>query len=240
MSKKQNKTRLIILIIILVLSIGLLFYVVRSSPKNYKNVTFTETLPAGTTLEEESEMIVVYGDSRSGHEIHRKIIAEIQKKKPIAVFHTGDLVNNGEDLTDWNIFNDITLDLRNTTDFYPALGNHEKNAYRYYENFELPNNEQWYSVEFDNIHFIVLDTNTNLDIDSEQYSWLENDLKKKEDGIEFTAVIFHHPIYNTGSHEEDEKGLKESVVPLFEENDIDIVFSGHEHNYERSINNEVY
>ena len=58
-------------------------------------------------------------------------------------------------------------------DFYPALGNHERDSQLFFDNFSLPNNEQWYSLEINGIHFIVLDSNSDTSGTSEQYRWLK-------------------------------------------------------------------
>jgi hypothetical protein len=55
------------------------------------------------------------------------------------------------------------------------------------------------------------------------------------DSIKFIVVVLHHPPYSTGPHTEDEAGLRETVVPLFERYGVDMVFAGHDHSYERSF-----
>jgi len=187
-----------------------------------------------------SQPIVIYGDSRTGHQTHQKIVDEIIKIKPSLVFHAGDLVEDGLIPDQWASFNEITSDLIKIAEFYPVLGNHENNSSLYFDNFVLPNNERWYSVEKDNLHFIVLDSNSDCSIDSEQYLWLEDDLKNISTNIKFAIAIFHHPPFNTGSHDEDEKGLRQSIVPLFKKYGVDIVFNGHDHDYERSLYNDIY
>lgn len=185
--------------------------------------------------------IVVYGDTRTNHSVHQAIVDRILLRKPDVVFHTGDLVTNGRKEKQWKTFNEITENLCKLCEFFPALGNHENNAKLYFDNFELPNNEIWYSIEINNIHFIVLDSNTSLQIDSEQYNWLENDLKNIDrDKIKFVAAIFHHPPFSTGISAEDEKHLRKSIIPLFEKYYVDIVFNGHDHCYERCFYNGIY
>ena len=184
--------------------------------------------------------IIIYGDTRTGHSVHGQIIELIRNNRPDAVFHVGDLVNNGNSQSDWDIFNEITGELRSETDFYPALGNHEYQSDLYFDNFELPNNEQWYSVELHGIHFIVLNTCVDIGPGSEQYLWLVSDLSNIGDNIKYTAAIFHHPAYNTGQHIEDEKDLREKIMPLFNQYGVDIVFAGHDHNYERSYCGGIY
>ena len=187
-----------------------------------------------------SSPIIIYGDSRTDHQIHQKIVDEIIKTKPVLVFHTGDLEEDGLNPDQWTIFNDIVSDLVKITQFYPALGNHENNSHFYFDNFDLPNNERWYSVEKDNLQFIVLDSNSDCSIGSEQHLWLEGDLQNINENIKFVIAIFHHPPFSTGSHTEDEKGLRQTIVPLFEKYGVAIVFNGHDHDYERSLCNNIY
>jgi len=187
-----------------------------------------------------SATIIIYGDSRTGHQIHQKIINEIIKTKPAIVFHTGDLAEDGLNPAQWDTFNEIVSDLVKITQFYPALGNHENNSPLYFDNFVLPNNERWYSVEKDNLYFIVLDSNSDCSIGSEQYLWLENNLQNINKNIKFIIAIFHHPSFSTGPHDEDEKGLRQTIVPLFEQYGVDIVFNGHDHDYEMSLYNNIY
>lgn len=187
-----------------------------------------------------SHPIVIYGDSRTNHQTHQKIVDEIIKLEPGVIFHTGDLVENGLNLAQWTTFNQIVSGLMEIAEFYPALGNHENNSPLYFDNFTLPNNERWYSVEKDNLHFIVLDSNSDCSISLEQYLWLENDLQNINENIKFVIAIFHHPPFSTGPHTEDEKDLRQNIIPLFEQYGIDIVFNGHDHDYERSLYNNTY
>lgn len=183
---------------------------------------------------------IVYGDSRTNHEEHQTIVDAILELEPKVVFHTGDLVENGNDPDLWATFNEITKDLRDSADFYPAIGNHENNSQLYFDNFELPNNERWYSVEIhEDIEFIILDSTSDLSLSSDQYHWLMHTLHDMPEDS-FIAVLFHHPLYSTGAHEEDEMNIRQYLEPLFDQYDVDIVFSGHDHCYERLLVNDIY
>jgi len=184
--------------------------------------------------------LLVYGDTRTNHNIHQQIVDLILPHQPSTVFHSGDLVNNGNLSSDWDIFNTITSQLRLMSEFYPALGNHEYQSRLYFDNFDLPNNEQWYSVERNHIHFIILNSCVATYIGSEQYQWLEADLASVPDSVKFIAAIFHHPPYSTGPHTEDELDLRQTFVPLFEQYGVDIAFNGHDHDYERSYCGGIY
>jgi len=187
-----------------------------------------------------SQAIVVYGDSRSGHATHEIIVDLIGSTDPIAVFHTGDLVDEGLDRTEWDHFNEIASELIENTEFYPARGNHDLPLDTFLDNFVLPNNERWYSIELAGIHFIVLDSNYDTGEYSLQYRWLEAELKSMQNKTDFIAVVMHHPPFSTGTNIQDEKGLRHTLVPLFKAYGVDIVFSGHFHGYERLMADGIY
>lgn len=187
-----------------------------------------------------SQRIVIYGDTRTDHVAHKRIVDAIMKERPTAVFHTGDLVEDGLNPNHWTIFNGIISPLIKTARFYPSLGNHENDSRFYFDNFDLPNNERWYSVKVDGIHFIVLDSNSDITKGSEQYQWLETDLQNINERTRFVIALFHHPPFSTGPHGGDEKGLRKTIVPLFEKYGVDMVFNGHTHAYERTLYNDTY
>ena len=182
--------------------------------------------------------IVVYGDTRTNHQDHRNVVAAIMRTEPEVVFHTGDLVENGLAPEQWVIFGRITDRMRREAEFFPAIGNHENDSDLYFDNFDLPNNERWYSVRRNGIQFLVLDSCSGIETGSEQYQWLEEQLKNS--AAPYIAAVFHHPPYSTGPHGEDEMNLRESIVPLFEQYGVDVVFNGHDHAYERSLKGGVY
>jgi len=185
--------------------------------------------------------IAVYGDSRTGYAVHREIVEMVKSIMPAALFHTGDLVTNGTNQNNWDYFHNITGELLASTPFYPAVGNHEnpnQSSTRYFEQFDLPGNERWYSVDVDGIRFIVLDTVSSIAANTSQYQWLESQLQSVS-ADSTVAVVLHYPPFSTGQHTADEKGLRQSIVPLFETHDVDLVLTGHDHNYERSEVNGI-
>jgi len=182
--------------------------------------------------------IVIYGDSRTNHDIHREIIKAISSVRPEVVFSTGDLVENGNVSSQWDTFTRIISILPEGCRFYPAIGNHEAGSKRYFELFDLPGNGHWYTVQKGEITFFMLDSNEPLLPGSEQYEWLERSLKNC--ATRFKIAILHHPPFSSGPHVEDEKNLRNSIVPLFEKYGVQAVFSGHDHDYERSMYNGTY
>ena len=180
---------------------------------------------------------VAYGDTRT-NDVHRgMVVSRIIEINPDLVFNTGDLVENGEypDLwRKWFTTNQVLLEDR---PFFIALGNHEQNATVYFNYWHFPVNEQWYSINYGNAHFICLNTETNLYGD--QRTWLETDLIAASDSALWIFVFFHRPPYSSGNHGSD-ISVRQAWCSLFENYGVDIVFNGHDHNYERSLINDVY
>ena len=108
----------------------------------------------------------------------------------------------------------------------------------------------YYSFDYGNSHFIVLDPNLNnaigdFDITpgSEQYSWLLDDLEKENSRCaRFRFVFFHEPAfinYWDGGYWDGEPQLRKNLVPLLSKYNITMALSGHAHIYERGILNDV-
>jgi hypothetical protein len=184
--------------------------------------------------------LAVYGDSRTGHDAHIRIVSQLLAVHPAVVFHSGDLVEDGTSETDWDIFKAITADLRAQAEFFPALGNHELQSQLFFDNFDLPGNEQWYSVERNRVHFTIINSCVDISSTSDQYQWLVEDLSSVDDSIWFRAVVFHHPPYSTGAHYAECAYFRSILVPVFAQYGVDIVFNGHDHDYERSHCDDIH
>ncbi|MFH1404094.1 MAG: metallophosphoesterase [Candidatus Altiarchaeota archaeon] len=188
--------------------------------------------------------IVVYGDTRTNHDEHRKLMKMLLNSDPGTVFHTGDLVENGVDQSHWDTFNSIIQPLKDKASIYPALGNHEQpndpNTL-YFDQFSLPGNERWYSVDTLGARFIILDVYSDYGPGSDQYRWLQDTLDDANNNrnIKFQIVVMHMPVFSSGNHWSETKPIVEKLVPLFERKGVDAVFSGHDHDYERAVRNKV-
>ena len=199
---------------------------------------FAILLLISITVKCNAQNIVIYGDSRTNHDIHKKVVAAILKEKPIMVFHTGDLVFNGKMKSQWANFNSIISGITTTAKFYPCYGNHELKSKLITDYYKLPNEGKWYTVDTLGIHFIVLDNSAKYGKKSAQYKWLENDLQNNHS--KFTIVVMHYPPFTTTKHAPSSKKPRKKLVPLFEKYKVDAVFTGHVHAYEKSFVNGIY
>jgi 3',5'-cyclic AMP phosphodiesterase CpdA len=228
------KNTLLILLTFLII----FFLSCQNEPKNIETTPVVD-ITDGEKTDFSQKDYIVYGDNRTNFDIHTDIVNLMLKHKPKMVFNTGDLVEFGFD-HEWELFNIIINPLLSTATYYPAIGNHDMNNIdAYLDNFNLPNNEKWYLIETDKINFIILDNYESLAIGSEQYNWLELTLQTIDNATKFTIVIFHHPPYCVGLHP-PKLSLRDSIIPLFEKYNVEIVFNGHDHNYEKFYVNGIY
>lgn len=184
---------------------------------------------------------VAFGDTRTDAVAHQSVVDRIVALSPEFVLHTGDMVADGTIAAQWDTFFAVEQDLLRQTPFFGALGNHERNSANYIEAFHLPGNERWYSFDYGDAHLVALQIDGYGDYapGSAQYTWLENDLAATD--RHWKIVFFHIPPYSAGTHGNDSAVLdvRDKLVPLLEQYDVDLVLNGHDHDYERSVAGDI-
>jgi hypothetical protein len=111
--------------------------------------------------------------------------------------------------------------------FYAALGNHDDPNQRFYKNFGM-GGKRFYTYQKGDVRFFALDSNY---MDKDQQRWLEEELSKSNS--KWKIAYFHHPLYSSGAAHGSEVDLRSIVEPLFIKYNLQVVFAGHEHFYER-------
>ncbi|HET9706089.1 MAG TPA: metallophosphoesterase [Vicinamibacterales bacterium] len=117
--------------------------------------------------------------------------------------------------------------LRMGIPFHAALGNHDAPESRNYPKFNM-NGQRYYSFVRGPARFFVFDTNF---MDPPQVKWIETALAGAQE--EWKIVVFHHPIYSDGDRHGPNVSLRVVLEPLLVRHGVDVVFTGHEHIYER-------
>ncbi len=112
--------------------------------------------------------------------------------------------------------------------FYASLGNHDDTNERFYQPFNM-NGESYYTYKKGNVRFFVLNSNY---MDPKQLAWLEAQLTDAGNGG-WKICYFHHPLYSSGRFHGPSLDLRKLLEPLFIKYGVDVVFSGHDHVYER-------
>ncbi len=187
----------------------------------------------------------IIGDTQRNPTVTGKLATLMWQLRPNFVMHVGDVVNDGANKSQW--VDDLLVpgaDLWARVALLPTIGNHEKNHAHYYQYFSLPTPEYHYRYSYGNADFFVLDTNTHrkLTPGTEQYDWLAGELAKSTAKWKF--VYHHHPAYSSDSDDFGDTWRTASpngdtrvraLVPLYEKYNVDVVFNGHIHVYERTL-----
>jgi hypothetical protein len=196
-------------------------------PTNTPSFTPIPTI-APTVAESPSAVVAFYADPQSDSDAednnHRTVVNNILARGANPVFNAGDIMEDGTQAS-LDRFNSVTNTLRSSRAFYSALGNNDRvegdsstPSALYLNNFSFPNNERWYSVNYGNLHMVILDSAFAASNPS-QISWLINDLQSEASRSRITGVIFHHPSFAS------------SISGYLLSNNVDFVIMGHTHVY---------
>ena len=183
---------------------------------------------------------LVFGDSGSGSPEQFAVRDGMLATHADLILHTGDMIYPEAETAAWNPKYFVPYaDLLRKLVLWPCLGNHDvrkDNGKSWRAAFYTPANnaavdEDYYSFDRGNAHFVMLDSNSSLTPGSPQHTFLNQDLAASTAAWNF--VFFHHTIYSGGEHGSD-LGLQERLVPVFDALAVDVVFMGHDHHYERT------
>lgn len=183
---------------------------------------------------------------------------QAQKKAPEADFilHTGDIVEIAEAEDEW-------VDLMSQSQKYllsmslvPVPGNHDEYGLNKGKLFPKKFNEHfnvesagkidggsYYSFDYNNAHFIVLNTNDNKNQDKkalgkEQLKWLREDVKKsRKNGAKWIILAYHKPLFSKSYHslqDEDVQNVRDDFMKAIDDLDIDLALQGHDHVFSRT------
>lgn len=123
-----------------------------------------------------------------------------------------------------------------------TIGNHDAPSGNYSFHFNNPNASNLGATEaggdyyytYGNTLFIMLNTN-NYNI-AEHQELIEKAVSENKDA-KWKVVTLHQDIYGSGEHSNEPviANLRYNLIPIFEENNIDVVLTGHDHTYSRSL-----
>ena len=177
-------------------------------------------------------VFALMGDSGSGDQAQRAVAQAM-----ITYFDTAGhfpfVLMLGDNLYDDDYTNEFSVPYKPLLDrgvkFYAALGNHDRDLEIHFKPFNM-NDVDRYSFDQGNARFAVL--NSNHPADRLQIQWL--DQVYADAGTKWRIAFFHHPLYSSGQHAAESRDvIKPALEPALIRNHVDVVFSGHEHLYER-------
>ena len=167
----------------------------------------------------------------------------------------GDLVDNGQDHYQWNAWFDVVSDMIARIPVVPLLGNHEtydkdwkvRMPEAYLHLFALPRidrekyQNQFYSFDYGDVHFVVLNTQSQEladfepSLDEDEVAWFKEDMAKTTK--KWKIVLMHKDPLQYGfanRPQPREEGFSPEGrlwMPLFDQYGVDAVLSAHLHTY---------
>lgn len=191
---------------------------------------------------EDSVRFDVLGSSGVSNDAQHAIADGMVADDPDFVLHTGDVVFPRGALCHYGLrYFGPYEDLLPNASVQSATGEidmkaDDGSAFRQAFAADPDGDEPFYrSFDYGPVHVIVLDTQLyDRDDQSEidqQRSWLENDLDASSEAP-WTVVMLHRPPYSSTKGAASEE-IRADLGPIFSEDGVDLVLSGHARNYER-------
>ncbi|MDW0262877.1 MAG: metallophosphoesterase [Nitrososphaeraceae archaeon] len=119
---------------------------------------------------------------------------------------------------------------------YMAIGNHDSWS-KFAGLYHLPNDKPYYSFDKENVHFLFLSTESDLQQNSTQYEFVNTDLDiaSQNRSISWIVVLAHRPFISSETKNISEKDNLKIYPPLFAKYGVDVVIQAHVHNYQRTF-----
>ncbi|MFV0617271.1 fibronectin type III domain-containing protein [Megasphaera sp. WILCCON 0056] len=201
---------------------------------------------------------LIFPDSQSSdYSVWAATAQPAWQRNPDAQFfiNMGDLVDNGQDHYQWNAWFDVVSDMIARIPVVPLMGNHEtydkdwkvRMPEAYLHLFALPHldqekyQNQFYSFDYGDVHFVVLNTQSQEladfepNLDEEEVAWFKEDMAKTKK--KWKIVLMHKDPLQYGfanrpqPREEGFSPEGQLWMPLFDQYGVDAVLSAHLHTY---------
>lgn len=186
---------------------------------------------------------LVYGDSRSNPAAHAGVVRRMLDVPSDFLIGTGDLTARGSDMRDWDEFFAVERKLLADRCLFTAIGNHEfigigrdgRNPFLDYFSTGLDSGERrlYDTFRWSNARFFIL--SAMEDWTGPEREWLARELAKADDeeGLDHRFVVLHIGPWTSGPHGPNRRMHEAGIPELFRKHRVDLVFSGHDHLYER-------
>ncbi|MDC3132628.1 metallophosphoesterase family protein [Flavobacteriaceae bacterium] len=191
---------------------------------------------------------VYFGDAQNDVLSHwSRVIRMAYETAPDAKFviHAGDLINRAHRDYEWAEWYKAGGFIHSQWTAIPVVGNHEFSSIadgeerqlsiQWRPQFTLPVeegldpefHETVYTVDYQGIRFIVLNSNTKIE---EQTKYIEKQLENSS--AKWHIITCHHSVFSPAKGRDFEYARK-NWKPLFDKYNVDLVLNGHDHTYAR-------
>ena len=191
---------------------------------------------------------IVYADVQASNDENFQKAANVLKSAVKTMpnyefaINLGDFVNDCTN-EEWDSYFNNFAFMNMKTTLVPVAGNHEGNLqwFKFNNMFNIGAAEDsmtvtgcYYSFDWGDAHFAVLNTNDMYPMSASQINWLKNDMNSSD--AQWKIVLMHRALYSAGKNinKPDTLVMRNHLLPIIDELGIDVVFAGHDHMYLRT------
>ena len=178
----------------------------------------------------------------AGNKIYGDLLSNALNEFPESRFilHGGDIVDDGALMSQWEGFFGATEGIFANTPIHAVLGNHDvygEGEHLFKSFFENPENgpegqKEWvYSFDYGDVHFAMLNSETDSEGMKAQTEWLKQDMENTDK--KWKVVMFHRAPYESNPLRGTD-ATRAHFAPVIEELGIDLALVGHDHSYART------
>jgi len=194
-------------------------------------------------LKDGSLRFMVMGDTGTGdngqYETAREMVALRQQFPFEFVVMVGDNIYGSDSAADYQKKFETPYKplLDAGVKFYASLGNHDNPNQASYALFNM-GGQRYYTfraspggvskLTHGGVRFFAIDSNY---LKKDQLDWLDKELGSS--GSDWKICFFHHPLYSSGKTHGSSLESRATLEPIFVQNGVSVVLTGHDHIYER-------
>lgn len=187
--------------------------------------------------DDESIEFAAFGDTRTGHSVHRAVIEAMNREDIDFVIHTGDMVANGGRDAEWDKFFQIERPLLSHVPILPSIGNHDMSARNNYKHYFLHDlwakGRRYYAKDWGNLRIIAVDGGIECKEGCDQFQFVEKALREAVEKDMLVVLFLHYPPFSSGKHGSN-LDVQKPITDLSKQYGVELVIGGHDHNYERT------
>lgn len=169
------------------------------------------------------------------NEFYRTFLGRFLELEADVHISLGDLTNYGHPSELREVYGMIR---QHEKTFYHALGNHDLYAQTRKEVLDITGQARYHAITTERAVLVFMDTAKEMDfadwggwVDEEQLQWLEEVVKAS--GTKPLLLFAHHPVYDTTTHSDKEKGSIHPGIDMWNilnrKEGVGIYFNGHTH-----------
>jgi hypothetical protein len=195
------------------------------------------TAPA-RTAPDSHVVFLVLGDTRDGYSTWGQILkTAFAQAVPDFILFSGDETNDGQVQSEYDAWFMAADPILASTPMIVAHGNHEINSVNFFSQFAMPGDEQNFGLDIGPAHLTVAN-DTPLDpgdLQGKNAQLLDTNLQAAA-GAPWSLLMHHKPMFSAsaGPHPGDVTIMRQAWQSIVDSHLVDLVFNGHDHDYERS------